>query len=252
MRFTPQLRELRWLVARPIAHRGLHDSNAGIIENTQSAFAGAIENGYAIECDIQLSADGEAMVFHDDTVDRLAEAQGAVGALASGALRKLKLRSTSDRMQTLGELLEQVNGRSTLVIELKSRWDGNAELAKRAVEVLGSYDGPFGLMSFDPRLLEALRELAPDMARGIVADRATHPYDNFLPISKRCELRTLAHLERTEPHFVSYNWRDLPFEPITEIRQRGHPVITWTLRSKEAASRALRYCDQVTFEGYTP
>jgi glycerophosphoryl diester phosphodiesterase len=252
MRFTPQLRELGWLVARPIAHRGLHDSNAGIIENTESAFAGAIENGYAIECDIQLSADGEAMVFHDDTVDRLAEAKGAVGAFASGALRKLKLKSSSDHMQTLDELLEQVNGRSTLVIELKSRWDGDAELAKRAVEVLGSYGGPFGLMSFDPFLLEALRELSPDVVRGIVADRATDAYYKFLPLAKRCELRTLAHVGRTEPHFVSYNWRDLPFEPITEIRQRGYPIITWTLRSKEAASRALRYCDQVTFEGYTP
>jgi glycerophosphoryl diester phosphodiesterase len=252
MRFSPQLREFDWLVARPIAHRGLHSKSKGIIEDTSSAFEAAIKGNYAIECDVQLTADGEAIVFHDDALDRLTEAKGAVKALTAKELKKVKLKATSDRMQTLAEMLEQVDGRASLVIELKSLWDDNDALAKRALQVLESYDGPYCLMSFDPDVIACLRELSPQTVRGIVADRTTDPYYNALPLAKRYSMRTFAHLAETQPHFVSYYWRELPFEPITEIRRLGHPVITWTLRSKEEASQALRYCDQITFESYTP
>ena len=251
MRFSPQLREFDWLVARPIAHRGLHNKMT-IIENTEGAFAAALRGDYAIECDVQLSADGEAMVFHDDELDRLTEAKGQVNALTAKELRRVKLKLTTDRMQTLAELLEQVDGRSSLVIELKSLWDENDALAKRAIEVLKGYDGPCCLMSFDPGLVACLRELSPHTVRGIVADRTTHPYYNALPLAKRYAMRTFGHLAQTQPHFVSYNWRELPFEPVTEIRKLGHPVITWTVRSQEEASQALRYSDQITFEGYVP
>src|SRR5436190_10793123 len=140
MRFTPQLRAFDWLVARPIAHRGLHAKSKGIIENTAGAFEAAIKGNYAIECDVQLTADGEAIVFHDDELDRLTEAKGPLKALTATDLKKLKLNATSDRMQTLAELLEQVDRRTTLVIELKSLWDGDAALAKRALQVLENYD----------------------------------------------------------------------------------------------------------------
>ena len=252
MRFTPQLRAFDWLVARPIAHRGLHARGKGIIENTAGAFEAAIKGNYAIECDVQLTADGEAIVFHDDDLDRLTEAKGLVKDLTTQALQKVKLKGTSDRMQTLAEFLEQVDGRTSLVIELKSLWDDNDALAKRALKVLESYDGPYCLMSFDPDVIACLRELSPQTVRGIVADRTTDPYYNTLPLAKRYSMRTFAHLAETQPHFVSYYWRELPFEPITEIRKLGHPVITWTLRSKDEASQALRYCDQITFEGYNP
>ena len=104
MRFSPQLREFDWLVERPIAHRGLHDRTKGIIENTESAFAAALQHNYAIECDLQLTADGEAIVFHDDEVDRLSGATGKVIEFTAKKLRSLALKSTTDRMQTLSEL----------------------------------------------------------------------------------------------------------------------------------------------------
>jgi glycerophosphoryl diester phosphodiesterase len=252
MRFSPQLREFDWLVARPIAHRGLHTKSKGIIENTESAFAAAIKGNYAIECDVQLTGDGEAVVFHDDDLDRLTEANGPVKALTAKELKRVKFKATTERMQTLAELLEQVDGRSTLVIELKSLWDENDALAMRSLQILENYKGPCCLMSFDPSLVARLRELSPQTVRGIVADRATHPFYNTLPVAKRYAMRTFSHLAETQPHFVSYNWRDLPFEPVTEIRRLGHPVISWTARSKEDASQALRYCDQVTFEGFNP
>lgn len=252
MRFTPQIRAIPWLVARPIAHRGLHDRTKGIVENTESAFAAAMTNGYAIECDLQVAACGEAVVFHDPSLDRVMEAAGDVRGHTAGELKRLAFRNGTDRIQTLGELLAQVDGRVPLVIELKTRWDGDAALVRRAIEVLADYRGPHCVMSFDHDQIEAAAVLSPQTVRGIVADRVTDGYYRPLPLAKRLELRGLSHVPRTQPHFISYFHRDLPFEPVSQLRAQGMPVITWTIRSPEEASAALRYCDQITFEDFRP
>lgn len=250
MRFSPQMRYLGWLLARPIAHRGLHGQSRGIVENTAGAFAAAMAENYAIECDLQITADGEAVVFHDDALDRLTDESGLVEAKTAKELQRIAIRGSSDHMQTLGELLEQVGGAVPLVIELKTRWDGDVAIAERAVKALSAYKGPYALMSFDPDLVEAAALLNPSAARGIVADRTVDSYYGKLPVARRLALRNLSHLDRTCPHFLSYYFRDLPFAPVQQIRAAGFPVITWTIRSREEESQALRYCDQVTFEGY--
>lgn len=98
MRWSPQIRQLEWLIARPIAHRGLHDSSAGIVENTPSAFAAAIAGNYAIECDIQLTADGESVVFHDGTLDRLTTEKGAVNRRSHSELQRVEIKGTTDKI----------------------------------------------------------------------------------------------------------------------------------------------------------
>jgi glycerophosphoryl diester phosphodiesterase len=250
MRFSPQVQRLEWLVARPIAHRGLHNKSLGIIENTPSAFGAAIAGNYAIECDLQNTADGEAVVFHDDTLDRLTNESGRTDTRSTKALQRIAIRGSGDRMQTLGELLDQVSGKVPLVIELKSHWDNDVTLAARALQVLETYTGPYALMSFDPDMIAAIAELSPRTVRGITADRAVHSYYKELPVPQRIGLRYFAHLASTRPHFLSYCFQDLPFAPVQQFRAAGFPVITWTIRSKEEESEALRYCDQVTFEGY--
>ncbi len=153
MRFTPQLRDLAWLVRQPIAHRGLHNEKQGLVENCESSFAAAIDHGFSIETDIQLTQDGEAVVFHDDDVARVLDGQGKAKDLSLRQLKAMKYKQGKDRIQTLGELLEQVDGQSTLVIEIKSLWDDDTTLTDRAVKVLSQYHGPFALMSFDPDLI---------------------------------------------------------------------------------------------------
>lgn len=252
MRFTPQLRALDWLVARPIAHRGLHDKTNGVIENTASAFAGAIARNFAIECDLQITADGEAVVFHDETLERLTGSPGRVKDLTAAEMKKQTILNSKDGVQTITELLDQVDGKVPLLIELKSHWDGDDKLVARALDILRDYRGPYCLMSFDPGAIEAVRVQSPHTVRGIVADRAVDDYYNMLPLARRLELRSFSHLARTQPHFISFDFRDLPFAPITEFRQAGHPVISWTIRTPEQASMARRHSDQVTFEGFLP
>jgi glycerophosphoryl diester phosphodiesterase len=248
----PLRRELKFIVDKPIAHRGLHEPFRCIIENTPGAFEAAITAGYAIECDLQLTGDGEAVVFHDDTVGRLMEAKGAIGQHTATQLRALKFKQCNDRIQTLHELLEQVAGRAVLVIELKSHWNGNVDLVRRAIQCVEQYKGPFCMMSFDPDMVEALRALAPKIVRGITADKALDPYYDHLPLARRTELRHFGHLARTAPHFVSYDFHDLPAPHVDQVRAAGYPVITWTIRSKSEAKMALRHSDQMTFEGFRP
>jgi glycerophosphoryl diester phosphodiesterase len=250
MRWSPELRRLDWLVARPIAHRGLHSRRRGIIENTASAFDAAVASNYSIECDLQPSADEEAMVFHDDTVDRLMDGRGAVADLPAAALKRLTFKEGRDRIQTVGELLDQVAGRVPLVIELKSHWDGDVRLLDRALSVLAPYLGPYALMSFDPDIVVALRERSPITVRGIVADRATGSYYEMLPVSRRIELQRFTHARSSRPHFVSFDWAGFPFAPVNAFRARGGPVISWTIRSRDVAAMARRYSDQITFEGF--
>src|SRR3984893_903098 len=139
-----------WLTARPVAHRGLHDNGAGVVENTASAFAAAIVGGFAIETDLQISSDGEAMVHHDFALGRLTLGSRQLPAMTAAGLKEVPFKATADRMMTLGELLNFVGGRTPMLIELKSRFDGNLRLVERAAAVLKTYAGPFAVMLFDP------------------------------------------------------------------------------------------------------
>ena len=242
-----------WLIERPIAHRGLHDASRGIIENTPSAVQAAIGQGYAIEVDLQITGDGQAVVFHDETLDRLTKASGPVAAFSVPALKEVAYRETADRIQTLPELLEQVAGRVPLVLELKTLWDGDATLARVSTEHAATYDGPVALMSFDPLLVAETRRRAPDLARGIVSCPFERASDwPLLSSWRRTSLRWGGHLPRTRPHFLSYALGALG-DPLPRLfRALRRPVVTWTVRSPEDASRAVGLADQITFEGFLP
>ena len=243
-------RATSFLTARPIAHRGLHDPAKGVIENTASAFAAAIAGNYAIECDLQITRDSEAVVFHDEELGRITEGQGLVKDLTAAEIKALTIRGTTDHVQTLAELLAQVDGKVPLVIELKSHWDGDLTLVNRALAGLRDYRGLYGLMSFDPNVIAAVREASPQTIRGIVADRAFDPFYETLPLQQQIELRTFGFMRRAAPDFISFYFDELPHAPVTAFRASGKPVISWTIRSAEQARTALRQSDQITFEGF--
>lgn len=245
---------LDWLTARPIAHRGLHDAARGVIENTAPAVQAAIDGNYGIEVDLQISADGEAMVHHDDTLGRLTEGTAALAALPASAIRAARFRSTADHVMTLGELCDLVAGRVTLVLELKSRFDGDRRLAERTAAVLAGYRGPVAAMSFDPELIAAIRYAAPGLPRGIVAERRYdhHEWDR-LSFAQKSRLAWLLHAPRTRPQFIAYAVRDLPAAaPLAARLVFGRPLLTWTVRSSQDRRTAAQWTDQMIFEGFRP
>ena len=245
---------LNWLTAQPIAHRGLHDAQRGIIENTATAFAAAISGSYGIETDLQISADGEAMVHHDDALGRLTEGTARLAELSAAQLRGIRFKATADRILTLGELLDLVAGRATLLLELKSHFNGDARLLTRTADVLSAYRGPAAVMSFDPELIEVARHKYPALVRGIVAQRHySHREWEDLSASARRTMGLLLHVPRSRPLFIAYSVRDLPAGPPLLARALLKlPLLTWTVRSDEDRKRAGRWADQVIFEGWRP
>jgi len=244
----------QWLTARPVAHRGLHDAANGVIENMPGAAEAAVAGNFAIECDIQLTADGEAMVHHDDELGRLTEGSGRLLQKTAAELKAVAFRNTSERMMTLADLCALVAGRVPLVIEVKSHFDGDRKLVRRMAEVLSSYEGPAVGMSFDPDQVMALRELIPSRPRGVVAERhyTAEDWPETSP-AQRWEMKHLHHFFRTQPDFVAYWVDELP-SPAPWIARNvfGRPLLTWTVRTPAQRARAARHADQMIFEGFRP
>ena len=245
--------DLGWLTERPIAHRGLHDAANGIVENSRSAAAAAIEHDYAIEIDLQLTRDGQAVVFHDETLDRLTGESGPVVERSLAELTSIRYRDGPDTITPLAGLLEQVGGAVPLVIELKTLWDGSDRLERCVADALTTYGARAAVMSFDPHALTTLRRIAPGLVRGIVAcgfDDSDHwP---MLSPWQRFQMRHLLHWNKTKPDFISYDQLGLSGPAPRLARALGYPVITWTVRTEAEHARAARRADQITFENFLP
>ncbi|KAB1071781.1 glycerophosphodiester phosphodiesterase family protein [Methylobacterium planeticum] len=243
-----------WLTARPIAHRGLHDRAAGIPENTVAAALAAVAGGYAIECDVQPSLDGEAMVFHDAALGRLTGASEPIAARRAADLETLSVAGTSERIPTLARFLAAIGGATPLIVEIKSHHTGDLALTRRVVEVVRAQDGPVALKSFDPGIVAALREIAPGLPRGIVAETTQDdPAYATMPPATRRALSDLLHLGETRPDFLSWRVDDLPCAATHLCRLLGGlPVMTWTVRNADQRRRAGRHADQMVFEGFRP
>ncbi|WP_370516083.1 glycerophosphodiester phosphodiesterase family protein [Novosphingobium sp. Gsoil 351] len=230
-----------WLRAHAYAHRGLH--GGGLIENSPSAFAAAIERGLGIECDVQRSRDGEAIVFHDWELDRLTGESSPVKARDAADLTRIALGGTGDTIPTLADLLAQIGGKVPLLIEIKSKREvrfGPLCLAVR--RALEGYRGPVAVMSFDPRVIRWFRAQAPHIVRGLVVTEEGHrTFSGSVG-------RHLA-LWQAKPEFLAYDIRDLPSRFACAQRRRGLPLLTWTVRSEELAGRARLHADAPIAEG---
>jgi len=247
--------DFSWLTARPIAHRGLHDSKLGRIENTLSAFDAAARAGFPMEMDVHLSADGVVYVFHDDVLDRLTTGAGPVAGRTMAELKAIPMVSTEDRIPTLREVLDLVGGRTGLVIEIKSYFaERQRELVEATARELATYGGPVVVESFDPRQIQDLAEIAPDLPRGIVADDAASAADyNDYRFLTREELATLSHRSWSQFQFVSY-WVKLLGNDVS-LRARDEwklPVTAWTIRKPEDRKMADDFGAQLVFEGFDP
>jgi glycerophosphoryl diester phosphodiesterase len=238
-----------WLVARPIAHRGWHGPDRP--ENSLAAATAARDAGYAVECDVQLTADGEAVVFHDERLDRLTGTRGLVADAPLARLRRLRLAGGPEGIPTLGELLTQLAGGVPLICEIKSRFDGDMRLADRAVEVAADYPGALAFKSFDPEVIAHLRAAGCLRPLGIVAEaNYGDPYFAAMSPEAKRDAGAFLHVGRTRPDFLSFRVDDLPHPTPTLTRAYGaKPVMAWTVRTPAHWAQVRRYADQAVFEG---
>ncbi|WP_442756535.1 glycerophosphodiester phosphodiesterase family protein [Methylocystis sp. JAN1] len=252
-------RDLAWLTARPIAHRGLHDFARGIVENSVGAAQAAVAAGYAIECDVQATRDGDLVVFHDESLERLTRRRGKVANFDAAALAAITLAGARETIPTFEAFLAAIDGRTPLVVELKSNFDNDLLPARRVAELLSRYRGPVVVESFDPAPIAFLR--ADAQALGVahiplgMVGEATYddPYWAMLSTSQRSEMTHFLHYPKTRPDFLSWNAANLP-HAIPFLAREGLriPVTAWTVRSVAQAEAARRWADQIVFEGFPP
>jgi glycerophosphoryl diester phosphodiesterase len=234
----------------PMAHRGLHTPENGVIENSLSAVRAAIGKGYGVELDLQLSADGEAMVFHDDDLDRLTSQKGAVHRFASSVLQTFPLKGGHDTPLPLSTILSEIRGRIPILLELKDQGDRDTGMLEQAVAAaLGKYIGPVAVMSFNPRMVARLAEMAPEVPRGLTTGTFN---DEGMTPEVRDHLRAITDFDAVGASFISHEAADLDSPRVAEIKAAGHPILTWTIRSPQAEAVARKVADNITFEGYLP
>jgi glycerophosphoryl diester phosphodiesterase len=249
---TPTVKKnpLAWLTEKPFAHRGLHDEPNGIIENTVPAFDRAIDKGNGVEIDIQASFDGHAMVFHDETLERLTELDGPINAYGSIKLRDTKIIGTEQTIPALEQVLDHIGGRIAILLNA-NRPEGEIHpLCFGIRRALEGYRGPVGVMSADPDIISWFARNAPKIWRGLILSDTAG--DRKPGLIQRLGWGRLFSIWRAKPHFIAYDVRSLPSNLSRKLRDSGIPVLAWTVRSDDELVIASDHADNIIYEnGYT-
>lgn len=238
----------------PIAHRALHDKAAGRPENSIEAIRAAVDAGYGIEIDLQLSMDGEAMVFHDYDLERLTGEKGAIQMRKSADLTRIKLLGGASPIPTFAQVLEEVGGKVPLLVEIKDQ-DGAlgpavGRLEQAAATALQGYRGDVAVMSFNPNSTRVFGGLAPDIPCGLTTCDFRAEDWQLVPAARRKRLAGIPDIAASRARFISHYHLDLANPRVTELKAQGLPVLCWTIRTPEAEAAARSVADNVTFEGY--
>lgn len=240
-----------WLTKFLYSHRGLFDNTGAAPENSLAAFQASVQHGYGMELDVQAAADGNPIVFHDFTLDRMTRGHGPVAALDSKELGRLHLNDSAQTIPTLGDTLDVVAGRTPLLIEIKVPNGGRiGVLEARIADLLSHYSGPFAVQSFNPACVAWFEENAPAFVRGQIAQNFISRPEPGMAWRQRLAWTKLWSCEASKPHFVSYNVRDLPGPPTRAVRRQRIPLLCWTVRSPAQIAIAKAHADSFIFEGF--
>lgn len=236
-------------IGHAIAHRGLHDQAENTPENSMAAFRQAVQHGYGIELDITLSKDGQVVVFHDNTLNRVCGVEGKIEELDYADLQKLSLCGTEERIPLFSEVLNLVNGQVPLIVEFKA-CSRRKELAKKGLELLDQYQGVYCVESFEPFLLREIRLLRPNIFRGQLSCRNLKTGHRLLDFAGT----NLLFNSVSRPHFIAYRHEDMKNVSFRAATKLLHAVpVAWTVRSQEAYYRLFdEGVDIQIFENFLP
>ena len=242
------------LLRLPVAHRAYHDVEQGRPENSRAAIRAAVAAGYGIEIDLQLTADGAAMVFHDYDLGRLTGQPGPLRRRSAGEAAAIPLlHGDGETIPRFEEILDLVAGRVPLLVELKDQ-DGSmgpdvGPLEAAAARALAGYRGPVAVMSFNPHSMAEMARLLPDLPRGLTTS-SYDPSDWPLSAATCDRLREIPDFDRVGAAFISHEASDLARPRVRALHADGVPVLCWTIKSPEAEAAARKLADNITFEGY--
>ncbi len=234
-----------WVLKNPIAHRGLY--NFELPENSIPAFENAVNHGFAIELDVRIIDDNNIVVFHDEKLSRMTDCDGYVSNLKSSDLADIKLDKTEFGIPTFEKVLETVNGKVPILIELKKA-EKAFTLEEKLLDMLKCYNGDYAVESFDPFSMQYFYKNAPTIMRGQLSCYFHH-HDVDAPRRELKLLKKLKCLDISHPDFIAYKVTNLPNK---YVKNAGLPVVAWTIKSELQAQKARDICDNYIFEGFIP
>jgi len=249
MKSKAKRRDLDWLIARPIAHRGFYDNASSYPENSLAAFERAVKSGYPFEMDVRLLKDAEVVVFHDKDLERMTKHQGMIKDCDSDQIRQIKLLESQQIVPLFSEVLDAVAGRVPLIIEVKNEDHRVGPLERALWQRLSSYKGKYAIVSFNPFTLKWFRKNAPVVIRGQLSSDFR---GEDLPFYTKFLLRNLFLNFVSKPDFILYDIRCLPYWAAARVKRKGLPLLGWTATSQEDHMNALKFCDNMIFEDYVP
>lgn len=232
-----RITDKHWVFSKPIAHRGLW--NESFPENTLSAYKNAIDNGYPIEMDIQMSEDGKLFCFHDDNAKRMTGVDKDIRTLSSKEIENLTVGN--EKIPTFEEFLDLVDGKVPLLIEIKQQI--NKGIEEKTVAALKDYKGEYVIQSFDPFVMLKIKKLAPNVIRGQLG------CNNDKKGLKWRVVRNLSLNFLVKPDFVHYCVNDLP---VKNNVTNDLPLICWTIRNEDDLNKAKKYAKNFVFEILRP
>ena len=240
--------KISWIKETPIAHRGLHTKD--IPENSLSAFENALKNNYAIELDVQFTKDKEVVVFHDENLKRITNDTRNIEDVNYDELKNLRLGNTNEIIPTLEEVLELVDSKVAILIEIKDCKD-YIELSEKTYEILKGYEGNYAIQSFNPFILEWYKNNASEVVRGQLSGTFTEGSESLNSFEKFALKNMLLNF-KSKPNYIGYDLEGIPKSKLESLRKKGVPIIVWTVKNKEDMEKAYKYSDNITFENFSP
>ena len=240
--------KISWIKETPIAHRGLHTKD--IPENSLSAFENALKNNYAIELDVQFTKDKEVVVFHDENLKRITNDTRNIEDVNYDELKNLRLGNTNEIIPTLEEVLELVDSKDAILIEIKDCKD-YIELSEKTYEILKGYEGNYAIQSFNPFILEWYKNNASEVVRGQLSGTFTEGSESLNSFEKFALKNMLLNF-KSKPNYIGYDLEGIPKSKLESLRKKGVPIIVWTVKNKEDMEKAYKYSDNITFENFLP
>ena len=231
-----------------VAHRGLWSPD-GPPENSLAAFQAACAAGYGIELDVQLSADGEAMVFHDDDLQRMTGAAGRIGDRTTSDLAGLRLNGSDEGIPTLAETLALVGHRAMVHVELKTPYGQVGPLEQRVHDILIDHSGPVCVIGFNPYSHAWFADHYPKVLRGLDSYNYAKGESQLAPELRKA-FADLQHVSFARPHFLALGLDMLPSPKADEFRAKGMPIVAWTVRTPDEWTAIKDHCDNLIFEGF--
>ena len=221
-----------WLLSQPVAHRGLHDNDSGIPENSLASITACVRAGCPVEIDVRLLADGNVIVFHDRTMDRLTHCHGPIARLRMDSIQGVTLLGTRERIPLLSEALAAIDGRVPLLLEIKCEVPPVSPVTGAVARELKHYNGPYAVQSFNPFVVRSMRRLLPGIPLGLLSGWKFGT--SFVWLSR--------------PDVLCQEVSRLEDASVQRARRSGLPVLAWVVRDEQTLSKAVRLADNYIYE----